>query len=202
MFLLLRCVLWLCGGLSERPLCHVYTAVGDSDKEVTAAVVVLFRSIYPEECWAVLLRVRISSPPSVLEKKQRHPCSCEQWLHSLGCTGAPGVTGPLLEGIQLAKCRRLPVFNNNHLKSLQLACSYEEMESSTMRRGREEGPHAQIQWTFSNVGSSFTWKIKEGLCVHQLLAMKVEKIHCVFLIRVIWVIFEVIPSLARGYEQR
>lgn len=54
----------------------------------------------------------------------------------------------------------------------------------------------------SNVSSSFTWKIQEGLCVHQLLAMKVKKIHCVFLIRVIWGIFELIPSLAQGYKQR
>lgn len=49
------------------------------------------------------------------------------------------MTGPLLEGIQLAKRRRSPVFNNNQLKSLQLARSYKEMESGKMWRGRREG---------------------------------------------------------------
>jgi len=52
----------------------------------------------------------------------------------------------------------------------------------------------------SNVSSSFTWKIQEGLCVHQLLALKVKKIHCVFLIRVIRGIFKLTPSPARGYK--
>lgn len=114
------------------------------------------------------------------------------------------MTGPLLEGIQLAKRRRLPVFNNNHLKSLQLARSYKEMESRKMWRQRREGGRATSSDSvnLSNVGSSFTWKIQEGLCVHQLLALKVKKIHCVFLIRIIWGIFELIPSPARGYKQR
>lgn len=49
------------------------------------------------------------------------------------------MTGPLLEGIQLAKRRCLPVFNNNHLKSLQLACSYKETDSRKIQRGRREG---------------------------------------------------------------
>lgn len=90
------------------------------------------------EC-VVLSGVHISSPPSQRRRKQRRPRFCKPWLQSLGCTGAPGVTGPLLEGIQLAKCRRSPVFNNNHLKSLQLACSYKEMESKKMWRGTEGG---------------------------------------------------------------
>lgn len=110
-----------------------------TNTERTAAVVVLFRFIHPEEHWSVLLCVHISSPPSQRRRKQRRPCSCRPWLQSLGCTGAPGVTGPLLEGIQLAKRRHSPVFNNNHLKSLQLARSYKEMESRKMRRGRREG---------------------------------------------------------------
>ncbi len=114
------------------------------------------------------------------------------------------MTGPLLEGIQLEKHRRSPVFNNNHLKSLQLARSYKRMESREMWSGRREGGRATSSDSvnLSNVSSSFTWKIQEGLCVHQLLVLKVKKIHCVFLIRVIWGIFELIPSPARGYKQR
>lgn len=73
-----------------------------------------------------------------------------------------------------------------------------------MWRQRREGGRATSSDSvnLSNVGSSFTWKIQEGLCVHQLLALKVKKIHCVFLIRIIWGIFELIPSPARGYKQR
>ncbi len=118
----------------------MYTAAGSGHKErAAAAVVVLFRFIHPEERWSVLLCARISSPPSQRRRKQRRPRSCRPWLQSLGCTGAPGVTGLLLLGIQLAKRRRSPVFNNNHLKSLQLARSYKEMESRKMWRGEEGG---------------------------------------------------------------
>lgn len=104
--------------------------------------VVHFRFIHPEECWSVLC-ARISLPPWQRRRKQKRPRSCWPWLQSLGCTGVPGVTGPLLEGIQPAKCRRSPVFNNNHLKSLQLAYSYKEMW-----RGKELGLWCEIQWTF------------------------------------------------------
>lgn len=127
----------------------VCTAVRSSDTErTTTFVVVLFRFIHPEECWNRLLCVHISLPPSERWIKQRRPRSCRPWLQSLGCTGSPCVTGPLLEGIQLAKCRCSPVFNNNHLKSLQLARSYKEMDRRKMWRGNEEGLQYEIQWTF------------------------------------------------------
>lgn len=93
--------------------------------------------------------VCISSPVSLRRRKQRRPRSCRPWLQSLGCTGSPGVTGPLLEGIQLAKRRRSPVFNNNHLKSLQLARSYKEMESRKMCRRRREGGKKGYKLRFS-----------------------------------------------------
>lgn len=127
---------------------YVSTAVGSSDKERTTTFIVLFRFSHLVECWNVLLYVHISLPPSELWRKQRRPRSCGPWLQSLGCTGAPGVTGPLLEGIQLAKCRCSPVFNNNHLKSLQLACSYKEMERGKIGEERRKAYNMRFSEPF------------------------------------------------------
>lgn len=164
-------------------------------ERTTPSVVVLFRFSHPEECWNVLLCVHISLPPSELWRKQRRPRSCRPWLQSLGCTGAPGVTGPLLEGIQLPKCRCSPVFNNNHLKSLQLACSYKEMERAKMWRGKEEGLQYEIQWTFWMSAPLSHGTFKKAFVLSNYESLKIEKTHCVFLIRVIRTIFELIPSL-------
>lgn len=68
-------------------------------------------------------------------QKTKGPRSRRPWLQLLGCTGAPGVMRPFLKGIRLGKLCRLPVFNNNHLKLLQLARSYKEMESMRGRGG-------------------------------------------------------------------
>lgn len=123
---------WTCS-CCTWPSVGVWTAEGSADGERTSAVpAVLFRFTHPEECWSVLLSAHTSLPPSQCRRKQRRPRSCRPWLQSLGCTGAPSVPGPLLEGIQLAKHHRSPVFNNNHLKLLQLARSYKEMESRKM----------------------------------------------------------------------
>lgn len=147
--LMLCCVMTAQAPLSEHRTVELWQ--GESRRRCCCCCSLqVYSSWRALEC-VVLLGVHISSPPSQRWRKQRRPRFCKPWLQSLGCTGAPGVTGPLLEGIQLAKCRRSPVFNNNHLKSLQLACSYKEMESKKMWRGREGGGgglRAHMQWTF------------------------------------------------------
>lgn len=112
--------------------CSLGVCEGSTDRRCSCCSLQVYSSWRVLECVVVCVF-------TVSEKNKRRPRSCRPWLQSLGCAVAPSVTGPLLEGIRLAKHHRSPVFNNNHLKLLQLARSYKEMESRKMQRGRREG---------------------------------------------------------------
>lgn len=81
----------------------------------------------------------------------------------------------------LANHCRLSVFNNNHIKLWQLAHSYKYTERDV--EGEEE---IRVSEPFQCQLLFLHGKLKRGLCVRQLLALKDIKIHCVFLIIAVW----------------